>query len=151
MYTENTFGVGTIKCINMFLKDVKRRHPIKMFDKYIPRGNCIRKKLCMYLFDLHNISQKVLRMFPLNKVSCHEGKKESCYLRSYESVKYACPYDDQIRFPILILRSVLHDLNHAKHQKWQELLSVEFFRPFPLKNLMSHLGVLDLDGMGCDK
>ena len=56
-----------------------------------------------------------------------------------------------MRFPILILRRVLNDLNHIKHQKCQELLDIEFFRPFTLKNLVSYLEVLDFDGMVCGK
>ena len=57
-----------------------------MFDKDIPGSNCIREKLFMYLFDLHIISRKVLRMFPLNKppsweVVCLLGKRESSYVR----------------------------------------------------------------------
>ena len=77
--------------------------------------------------------------------------KESCDRKSYEFVKYAYTYDDQIGFPILILRRVLNDLNHAMRQKWQGLLDTEFFRLFPLKNLGSHPGVLGFDVMVYDK
>ena len=44
-------GDGISKCL------------IKIFQEAIASG----KKLFMYLFDLHIISRKALRMFPLNK------------------------------------------------------------------------------------
>ena len=53
--------------INMFFKNIKGWDTIKMFNKDIPGIYCIWKKIFMYLFDLHIISRKVLRMFPLNK------------------------------------------------------------------------------------
>ena len=50
-------------------------------------------------------------------------------------------------FPILIPRRVLN----AKHHKWQGLLDIKFFRPFPLKYLGSHLGMVNLIVMVCGK
>ena len=38
-----------------------------MINKRIPRRDCIRDELYLYLFDLHIISRKVLRILPLNK------------------------------------------------------------------------------------
>ena len=58
MYTESTFGLRTKKIINISSKCL-----IKIFQEAIASG----KKLFMYLFDLHIISRKVLRMLPLNE------------------------------------------------------------------------------------
>ena len=66
MNTENTFGHRTKKVL-MFFKNIKRWDVIKRFNKDIPGSNCIREKLFMYLFDLHIISRKVLRVLTLNK------------------------------------------------------------------------------------
>ena len=67
MYTESTFGLRTKKVLICFLRMSKdgtsSKCLIKIFQEAIASG----KKLCMYLFDLHIISRKVLRMLPLNK------------------------------------------------------------------------------------
>ena len=144
MYAENTFGHKTKKSINMFLRISKdgtsSKCLIKVFHEVIASG----KKLLMYLLDLHIISRKVLRVFPLNKALHFRGSLSYRHEGVYT-------YDDQIGFPILIPRRVLNDLSHAKPQKWQMLLDTGFFRLFPLKNLGSHPGVLGFDVMVYDK
>ena len=44
MYTENSLGLRSKKSINMFFKNIKRWDIIKMFNKNIPGGNCIREE-----------------------------------------------------------------------------------------------------------
>ena len=64
MYTENTLGLRTKTSVNIFFKNIKGWDAIKMFDKDIPGGNCIRGKTVL---DLHIIARKVFRMFTLDK------------------------------------------------------------------------------------
>ena len=82
-------GVWTKKIIDMFFKDIKG---IQVVNKNV------QLRIFIYLFDLHINSRKVLRTFPLNKVLLF-GVMESYYLKSYESVKFAYPYDDREGFP----------------------------------------------------
>ena len=111
MYAENTFDHRTKESINMFFKNIKRWDVIKMFNKDIPRSSRIREKTIhvsvrfTYYFTKSVTDVSTEQGYSL-EVVCHLGRKESCDRRSYESVKYAYTYDDQIGFPILIPRRV---------------------------------------------
>ena len=44
MYTEHAFCLRAKESINMIFKDIERWEVIKMFDKDIPRSNCVREE-----------------------------------------------------------------------------------------------------------
>ena len=77
IYTNNAFGFWTNESFNVF-KDIKGWYVIKMFNKDIWEGNCVRN--CLLQFVVVYLS----------------GRKESCYWKSDKSVKYAYTYGDQI-------------------------------------------------------